>query len=91
MKTQNRPPTATLARKNRAIVCMVMAGRSDQLVDDFVVRIGGVESCGEALLLAVIAGAFPEARAADSGRTMPADDGCRSHPRQACRRRTDPG
>src|SRR5436190_24098771 len=64
------PPVATVARKNRASFCMAMpfitASRRVRLF-------GGVERNREALFLAVIAGALPEARPADAGRTMLAD------------------
>src|SRR5215216_1492165 len=55
--------------ENRARVCGSMALSADRLVGDF----GGIERCSEPLLFAVIAGAFPKPRPADSGRTMAAD------------------
>ena len=39
----------------------------------FLAQLGGVERGGEPLLLAVVAGALPEARPADAGRAVAAD------------------
>src|SRR5215472_6658003 len=72
MKTHATPPTAAAARKNMASCCIGMAihvrpfsGRGRLL--------GRVERSREALLLAVVARALPEAGTADAGRAMPSD------------------
>src|SRR5262245_16584635 len=72
MKTQATPPTATAARMNNEIFCMVVlpASAPARLVRYF----RGIERGGEPLLLAVVARPIPEARAADTGRAMLADD-----------------
>src|SRR5580704_8523696 len=73
MKTQTTPPAARVPRKNMARVCNGMAAPASalqQLVGD----LGGVERGGEAFLLAVVACAVPEARPADAGRAVAADE-----------------
>src|SRR5215813_13454709 len=63
------PPTAAVARKNRASCCSGMAASPSPISVD--ARLfGGVERSGEALFLAVVARAFPEARSTDSGRAV---------------------
>src|SRR5215471_11163275 len=62
------PPTAAVARKARASTCWFMARYPS------ILRFRRIERRGKALLLAVVPGALPEARAADAGRAMPADD-----------------
>src|SRR3954463_3737672 len=65
------PPTAAVARKARARTCMFMTVLTcSRLRRHF----RGVERGGKALLVAVIARAFPEPRTADAGRAMPAND-----------------
>src|SRR4051794_38198339 len=63
MKTHPNPPIVTVTRKARASGCMSVRRR----------LLGGIERCGQILLLVVIARAFPEARAADTGGAMPSD------------------
>src|SRR5215510_9877421 len=68
MNTHATPPTAAAARKNMASCCIGMAvsGLRAGLL-------GRVERGREALLLAIVASAFPEARAPDAGRAVPPD------------------
>src|ERR1043166_573201 len=70
MKTHTMPPAASVPRENMASICIDMAASG---LERFVDYFGGVERGGEALLLAVIAGAVPEPRPADAGRAMAAD------------------
>src|SRR5450755_625852 len=62
------PPMAAAARKARASAWSFMAGSSSLVCD-----VGGVEGRGEPLLFAIISGAVPEPRPADSGGAMPAN------------------
>src|SRR3954470_19547569 len=62
------PPTATDARKNTAIESMAL---TPYFVGS---RFGRVQRRSQPLLLAVITGAIPEARAADAGRAVMTDD-----------------
>src|SRR5213080_4373885 len=78
MKTQATPPTATVMRATSASVWTSMLSELAKLASMSAHRLrtaglGGVERGRQAMLFAVVAGTLPEARPADAGRTMAAD------------------
>src|SRR5581483_2226262 len=68
--TQATPPTAKAARKNMASVWTGICLNPRRFGD----CLRGVERVGEPRLFAVIARTLPEARPADAGRAMPAEE-----------------
>src|SRR5262245_24473895 len=68
MNTHATPPIATATRKNSARVCVSIASALP-----LVRRLGGIERGRQPLLLAVVARPLPEARAADAGGAVAAD------------------
>src|SRR5262245_66450724 len=70
MNTHAMPPAASVPRKNKASVCSGMASSG---FDRFVGHLGRVERGSEPFFLAVVAGAVPEFRPADSGGAVTAN------------------
>src|SRR5579883_3494958 len=74
MKTQATPPIEAATKKNSAIICIGMTASVQSISVAFAYHLGRIQSRGEPLLLAIVAGAIPELRAADAGRAMAADE-----------------